>query len=1104
MKTLQAMINCDLPGHRTLEFDTGSGFSSVQISGWRPFREYLAQFSSALPNSWRLGYDEATDRVLLTHGSGSITLRFESQSMADTFGSASTTTAAITGSGDLGSKPYGLTPIGSLHISDPVSGNTPSLRVFRHGRAHSSSYGSAKNYKVGIRLDPSDFPRLQEGPCGVGKVRIGDYSAGSAYGSGDLGGYLDGYILSQDDLTLENMEVSLGGSSTFQIVAPNTAHSSSAVVSDQFWGHLDRGSSLNYFCEIEGLPYRLIEKAVGFSSGNFVDSETLIIDNSQKVQYKINRLKGLAGASGVTLGVLDPKNSLGIFERASVQIPISADVDYNDTTINLSADSTDFGGGGVAYLGKEALRFSGNTGPSGTPANQLQNISRYFGPGYDYKKESIQKFRTVTNRKRVWNGCEVDLRAMLLDPYGRAIGATYSDDYQRKIYSGEVEGLPGYDNGVWVIQTTDLIRRLSRKVGFGSSAKTAPAVSQNLASLIGLSLNQFSGLWVRTFATDRLVATVVTNDGTDIETTNLGISLNSIGLPYYHTIGEGIGKLLNVILSMALPNSDLVNAQINILHNVQEYKIDDSGTVFFSFVASQPGSGVFYLIEEITLSPSTAAGTTSPGWLPKGAAIWNRPVDTGTSGQIVFRTTNCQGTTFPLVVMKQPPNTSSDLGSFSGSGFAILEGDGAVNELIRYDGTDSASIPNRIILTGVTRNLLGQSVNVFKGEREVQEAIRLGTDEQALTSTIGELAAQVLESSGNAGQRGAFDALPRGFGYALTASDHVYDNPLTLQDPSSTIVGGMNVPLDIVLTGGVSFVEYFGGYASARGMCFSWIRSGTGLKIGLAMTSPSGNAEKYTITDEDMIHGDSASIQRVAVGPNEVTITQSESPLLQGKSQYTYRILEDMLSRGTVSAKVSLYGMQESYFYLYAKNLAASVVNNSGAETAYKLKVKPSRDWLPGQLIRVDVTNPAIYDWKGGAQGLGDLARIMEVSRDLSSGECEITIIAGATTYFPTLCPATLVTNYTTAGSDGVVTVNDSSWFEAADVIRVYNPGTVIAEEKVILSVNSGTNEITFSGLLGFAPVAGYTTASYPKDDNALITAKQNSHCHVEDGGAWL
>ena len=166
--------------------------------------------------------------------------------------------------------------------------------------------------------------------------------------------------------------------------------------------------------------------------------------------------------------------------------------------------------------------------------------------------------------------------------------------------------------------------------------------------------------------------------------------------------------------------------------------------------------------------------------------------------------------------------------------------------------------------------------------------------------------------------------------------------------------------------------------------------------------------------------------------------------------------------------------------------------------------MKPSRDWLPGQLIRVNVTNPAIYDWKGAGRGLNDLARIMEVSRDLSSGECEITIVSGATVYFPTLCPATLVTAATTSGGNSVLTVQDVTFFEASDVARVYNPGMGIAEEKVILSINTSTNQITLNGLLSFSPTNNFTTVSYPKDDNASITAKQESHCHVEDGGSWI
>jgi hypothetical protein len=360
----------------------------------------------------------------------------------------------------------------------------------------------------------------------------------------------------------------------------------------------------------------------------------------------------------------------------------------------------------------------------------------------------------------------------------------------------------------------------------------------------------------------------------------------------------------------------------------------------------------------------------------------------------------------------------------------------------------------------------------------------------------------VLESSGNTSERGAFDYLPQGFGYALKALTHVNDSSLV--DPSEAISQSLDQTVNLVLTGGMSFQEYFGGLAAAFSKCFSWVRAGRELKIGVVGTSTSGNQEKYTITDDDLINGDSASVVKVAAGPNQITIKSAKSAIFKGKNQYTYRVIEDMLARGTVAQTLNLYGVDEGAFFALAQSISAKIVNASSSEVAYKLKCKPSRDWLPGQLVRLNITHPALYDWKNQTDGLQDVARIMEVSRDLASGECEITLVAGATTFTSALCPATLVTGYNNSASDAVVTVADASIFTASEVLRAYNPGTMTADERSILSVNTSSNEITISGHLTFAPSTNYTTCSYPKDDNGSISARQLAHSHVDDGGFWL
>lgn len=1105
MKVIQSFVNCDAPTFRGLQYDIGGGLVSVQVSGWHSFKDYLSQISSLLPNGWTLTYSTSSDRVSLSSGTGSISIRFDTQSMADLLGNSSTVIPSTTSRVTFDLPPAGICPIQHLHISDPVTGNKPDLRGFRHGRTFSTSFGDAISYQVETRFDSSNVDRIQSGPLSVGKLRLGDYTAASAYGSGNLGGYLDGFIVNQDSLSLENEEVQIGAVSRIKLVVPNTAHNSSQALSDLFWGNIERGFSLNYFCTIEGVQFRFVEKDVGFSSGDYTDSFTLVVDDSQAAHYKIDRFKGLAAASGLTVGILDPENDLGLFSRATVEIPIDSDVAYNSTTIDLSGDSSGFPSSGVVYLGKEALQYTGNTGPGGSPANQLQGVSRPFGLGYSYGNKSTEKFRTVCNRKRVWDGCEVNFRAMLLDPFGRAVGSSYTDSYQKKIFSGEVDGVPGYDSGVWVIQCRDLLRRLTKKLGETGVGQTAPSAPQSYQGLTGVAFNNASFTWVRS-GSESLVFTVTANDGSNDTTITQDRTMTQLGLSGFHTLYEGIEAVINHIKEIQFTplthTNGYVYEQIDFIHDSAEYQINADGTISIAYRIA-PVSGNFdYYITRIQVS--TSFGSFAPPWAPIGIVFFDQNSDSSDLTSLYRKPIlGFTGQTCPHIVIKQPPNSSSSLGEWTSSGFALLEGDNNFSELIRFESI-STGIPNAIVLEFCTRNLLGQPTNYFQGKREIKQAQRPGTESEAQDETIGSAACKILESSGNTSSRGTFDVYPAGIGYGLDSSEHIFDLDLTNPRFDLQISPALSVQADLVLTGGPSFEDLFCGTAAALGLCFSWVRVGDKLKIGVVGTRPQGSEEEYTITDSDLVAGSSVDIVKVAAGPNEVTVSQDQSPYVSGKTQYTYRIIEDILARGVVSQKINLYGMQESAFFVFAKNIAAGLVNYSSSDTAYRLKVKPSRDYLAGQLVRINITHPGLWDWKANGYGLSDTARITEVKRSLSSGECEITILTGATVYYPALCPVAIVTGYNGSGSNAIVTLSNASIFKDGEVLRLYNPGLGIADEKTILSVNYSTNQVTVSGLYGFTPTNNYTVGTYPLDSNANASPRQLSHAHTNDGGSFV
>ena len=74
----------------------------------------------------------------------------------------------------------------------------------------------------------------------------------------------------------------------------------------------------------------------------------------------------------------------------------------------------------------------------------------------------------------------------------------------------------------------------------------------------------------------------------------------------------------------------------------------------------------------------------------------------------------------------------------------------------------------------------------------------------------------------------------------------------------------------------------------------------------------------------------------------------------------------------------------------------------------------------------------------------------------------------------------------------------------AGEVVRVYNPGMGIADERSIISVDTTLNTLTISGLLGFTPTNNFSCCTYPVNTNAGISPRQDSFSHVLDGGSYI
>ncbi len=982
-----------------------------------------------------------------------------------------------------------MVPVSGLHIADPVANTTPTLSAWRHGKADSTAWGAGIRYRLGVVCSYADGERLQAGPCSTGKIRAGDYDAGAVYSSSNLSGYLDCYIYGQPSIDTPNPQHPQHLETIFDVLAPAVAHSETDAPADLFFGHYDRGYMPMYYVEIEGLPYRFCEYLpAGITTDDRTDSPRLVVDGSQKIHHKLDRYKGVSGASGFSFGIQDRDNSLGIFRRPAAEVQLSASAAYNTTTLTFAAGtSSPLGSSGVVYLGKEALKFTGNSGTN------ITVITRPFGPGYDYSTATIKDYRTATTSKVCWNGCEVSLVAMLVDPFGRAVDSTWGGTYSREVYSGEIKGVPGYSNGVWVFQTRDLIRRLTTSLGDVATGKTSMSLATHIFGVGAVS--PAASTVVRGGNIQVIFESEHSSAPFNITTTIAfgGSNYSS----FWDSLQAGFTDLMSKSITYGGATTKIGNSIFLDLAPVGFFSTQDDGDLQFGFFLSMVSGGYLDTINRIRF----VGGSTAPSWMGAGFDLYNKATGDEPSNTVPkIRIPGGNGKNTDFLAIEQAPNTTGFSGSWSGAPYFMVEGENGKVEVCKAGGV--GSLNGKILLTLLTRGLVGDPVNFHAKEREVVQCERF-TQTDGSPNSLGSQMAALLESSGNTSERGAFDVYASGLGYALKASNHVYDSALTVADPGKSFTGFFPEQCDLVLTGKHSFEKIFGGTVAALGGCVAWVRDGSDLKIGVTGTTPHGQKTQYTITDSDLMGGNPVSVAQVGSGPNEVTVKQSFNPAGEDGSKYTFRCVEDMKARGGHSKTLELYGFPNDVFYLYAASYAKSLVQNGSKDVAYRLKVKPSRDWLAGQLVRLTITHPGIWDWKNNIPGIDDIGRITEVRRDLSRGEVEIVVLTSARSSSPALCPSAVVTASTTSGGNTVLTLSDSSIYAAGDGIRIYNPGANTAQDMQVLSV-AGSN-VTTNGAVGFTPTNNYTCTTYPLDTAGTITEDQAAFfSHIADGGVYV
>ena len=1093
--TQQSMVNCDVPGFRRLEFSPdGVTWTAVTVAGWLPFKSYLAALTAALSaagKSWTLTYDPSSDRVQFVPDSlePACGFRFENLRHAWLLGFTGGQTISPTAStitSDVG--PDGVVPLQSLHLADPVPTRRVDGRSFRHNRHHGVAHGSGTRYTARVRVAYADRQRLLAGPAAAGKVRVGPYDAAQVYQAGQLGGYLDAHLLHQPRAALTQGDLAGTLDVDLDLLAPTAAHNPAQALAHAVLDSANtRGGGLNYYALVDGVPVRFCELDPGLTDSARTVSPTLVVDQAQTMTTQLDRSKGVANASGLRLGVLDPLGELGIFGRAANQSQLTAQVTHTATAVEVD-DGSVFAGKSHVYLGLECWAvdsISTNT------INLAAGARGQLGPVFTYPVDGITKYRTVSDRKLCWHGTIVQLYAQLLDPYGYAVDTTWEGAHALQMGTFSVDGLPGYDNGVWVLECSNLIRRLTTELGAATTGTLAPSLAN--AAIKG----EGGALLVETKAGQslRMVATATYgSDETDITwTADIDLS-DLVGVRRF---SECVDSVLIAVLSSDMPSSAfgadyILSLEATIFASEAHYDIGEQGEVRIGLKIKKtddPAAQADHLT--ITILP----GDNPPYWWTNGVVVW--PDHSTETTELLIASTGLDGRTCRAFAIDGATTGDTLTGAWPSSGYAVLTGADNTAELVRFLSTETVEGGARVVLKDVNRLLGGDSCNAFNRGANVVRA-------EYFTGHPGQYVAQLLEGSGT-GTRGAFDTFDAGYGYGLTESQHVLATATGAQKYYSLTGCGLITAMALAMAEAASLQKQVGGTLAALGRCVAWVRDGSALRLGLVDVAPIGATAliDHTLTDADLLDVRAVSVTQVAPGPNIIDATRSSLTGDKTGDRVVYRVLEDMAARGGQTQKVSLPGIGYTQFYSLASNLAAGLVNGSISEYAIRVKVGPHRDIQAGQLVRFQLEHPGAWDYADDAPGLTALGRVLRFSRNLLSGECEMVALVQGPTPMGALCPTATITNV--SGDD--VTVSDPDPWTVGDTVLVYTPGQSLTaapgSDLRTVDVKAG-NVLTLSTVVGLTITTGDTQITFPADDVSTATADQLAHTHVDDGLPWL
>ena len=738
------------------------------------------------------------------------------------------------------------------------------------------------------------------------------------------------------------------------------------------WNALQYGWNVNYWLTIAGVNCVLTEAPVQQAlPGDFtVGSAALSIDRSAEVGQAVDRSTGMGQGLPLTFSLLTNAITNGLMRAPVVQTTLTMMLARTETTTMHVADASGFTVGKPVHIGQECILFSGKT------SNTLTGLTRgcYGSQASTHFYNTIGA--TVTDYPGIWRGREARLYAAPIAPDGSTTGATLADE-SVEVWRGHVDQGPYRDGGdKFTIEAIALDRILANPLPAGSTGKVLPLTQGAI-----VDPSDFFWFFIEAW------------DASDVP----------VGFPYsldvkVYPYAANSGPTALTTDDQAAAIQGAVAAELTALSATGEFKV-----VFNDISSTTGAAGMLY---EMRLVYKANPGVSRLRLSLLGSG-------NGSSTPVVSEWGNFAG---GYVGALNPPQIlvvggfgfSANLMHFVNSGSNLKE-----SYVLRIElDNPSDAIPYPGIVTVGDEPVLYQSATLIGNMVELGGLSKPATpgapwlpsdDPNGKTATLQfsksgsatDLMLRLLQSSGLNLGAGANDLWQFGQGYGL---------PDSMIDASDIVakLGPITAGLNLRIGGtALSLQDMFGGLLVLTQLGIVARPSADGsIRLGLVRTDVGGSLAKVTIGDEHLLGLSAEPIAAIRKRDPVTQIAVSTQSFAKNSDQpisslkYVLQETAGVLEVGGQSLDLTLGVDGPTADVIKAiQGWAVSILRQSHLVQTMEFRVVPWIQIETGDLVAIDVTHPAIWDWNAGREGYTGMARCIGARRDLAGGALILTLL---------------------------------------------------------------------------------------------------------------